>query len=148
MFRKDQAVTVDLADPAQPVIVDRSTQGMTTDTVRLELPGLGECLAWSRPEESGLDLYEAASMRPAGPALSPWSAQLEPDPSDGCCADGRAWFDGGRDALGERPPDRDPALFGSARRRGGRLRARAQAEVTEVPELGTHAVVLESEVAP
>ena len=36
---------------------------MTTETVRLDLPVLGQCVAWPRPLESGLDLYEAASMR-------------------------------------------------------------------------------------
>jgi len=66
MLQKDLAVTVDLADPAQPMIVDRSNQGMKTDAVRLDLPMLGECVAWSRPLESGLDFYEAASMRPLG----------------------------------------------------------------------------------
>ncbi len=66
MLRNDQAVTIDLADPARPVIVDRSTQRTVTDAVRLDLPVLGECVAWSRPLDSGLDFYEAASMRPLG----------------------------------------------------------------------------------
>ena len=66
MLRKDQAVTIDLADPAQPVIVDRSNPGMNPETVRLDLPELGECVAWPRPLESAFDIYEAASMRPLG----------------------------------------------------------------------------------
>ncbi len=66
MLRKEQAVTVDLADPAEPAIVDRSNRGMNPETVRLDLPELGECVAWPRPLESALDLYEAASMRPLG----------------------------------------------------------------------------------
>ena len=66
LFGKEQAVTIDLGKPAQPVIVDRSTLGMTTETVRLDLPVLGACIAWPRPQESGLELYEAATMRPLG----------------------------------------------------------------------------------
>ena len=60
----------------------------------------------ARPLRSGLDA-------PAGPALSPRSAQPEPDPADGRGAGGRAWPGGGRHALGERPPDRYPARPGS-----------------------------------
>ena len=66
MLRNDRAVTVDLVDPAQPAIVDWSNQGMKTETVRLDLPMLGACVAWPRAQESGLDLYEAGSMRPLG----------------------------------------------------------------------------------
>ena len=66
MFRKDAGVTVDLSDPAQPVVADRSSPRMELESVRLDLPGLGECVACPRPRESGLDLYDAASMRPLG----------------------------------------------------------------------------------
>jgi acyl-phosphate glycerol 3-phosphate acyltransferase len=36
------------------------------DAVRLDLPELGGCVACTRPRESGLELYEAASRRPLG----------------------------------------------------------------------------------
>ena len=72
LLGNDQTITLDLSDPVQPLAVEEANRGTgkelerETETVRLNLPALGECVVCTRPLVSGLDLYEAASMRPLG----------------------------------------------------------------------------------
>jgi glycerol-3-phosphate acyltransferase PlsY len=62
----DQTVTVDLSDLARPVLGAWASGASPVDRLGLNLPGLGDCVAYSRQRESAVDFYEAASMRCLG----------------------------------------------------------------------------------
>jgi glycerol-3-phosphate acyltransferase PlsY len=82
----NQSATIDLSDPARPRVVGRADRGTTEgpsplvvegdnfaspvsrggDAIQLELPEVGSCVAYTRTQVSGLELYEAASRRPLG----------------------------------------------------------------------------------
>jgi glycerol-3-phosphate acyltransferase PlsY len=82
----NQTATIDLSDPARPRLVDRMDRGTTEgpsplivegesfatpvaregNAIQLDLPEMGNCVAYARSKISGLDLYEAASRRPLG----------------------------------------------------------------------------------
>jgi glycerol-3-phosphate acyltransferase PlsY len=65
----DQAATIDLTDLSRPFVAGESSPvaiAREGDAVRLDLPELGGCLARTRPGESRLDLFDAASLRPLG----------------------------------------------------------------------------------
>jgi glycerol-3-phosphate acyltransferase PlsY len=59
-------VTIDLTEWARPALAGRWSRGITDETVALDLPGLGGCFACTRPRESAVELYEAATNRSLG----------------------------------------------------------------------------------